>query len=702
MMAKQQLPLKEVSISELFMSEEQHVYEIPIYQRNYAWEKDEIAALIQDVFDAYQESPHKVYYIGTLVSFQKEDRVFEIIDGQQRLTTIRLILGVMGKNCWSRLTYRARKRSDRTLRALLEENEKTVVANTEKDTGIENGFQYARTALDEIVSPQEKPAFEKFFCSQVHIIHYSVPKDIDLNHYFEIMNSRGEQLEKHEIIKADLMGKLDEKQRKLFHCIWESCCEMGTYVQQSRFWTEQQQKQIFGNELRRFEPKCFDDLLNDSRKQEDEEASVQGSISIAELLEPGSMKTDLSKDDADKHKDVFQPIIDLPNFLLIVLKLQRMFQNGFDPQEFQLDDKELLHEFRKTEMAADDVKTFAYLLLKARFLLDNYIVHHSDEEDTEDSNPWMLQIYQKDAHSKEAGPQNLCDGKTDGLLQKKLVHLLSMFEVTFTARQRKNYLFYCLLYLMEQQEINCGEYAAFLEELADRYFFEVYLDSQQLNEKHIPRPRSFDSVVLEGTQLRRAVVKRTDAAEFTAIYGDGSREYDGGIVPLFIFNYLDYQLWKLYALQLRGEDTKENSRERMAFFTHLGCGDFGLKAFDRFYFSRTRQSLEHYYPQANVSDDGKDPNRNEINCLGNYAMIGSDANSSGSNWDPPTKNKHYLDESRKISRVSVASLKFRIMMQICEDKQSWDYEDIKNHGIVKKCAVRKHTNSEIDRYQAAW
>jgi len=48
-------------------------------------------------------------------------------------------------------------------------------------------------------------------------------------------------------------------------------------------------------------------------------------------------------------------------------------------------------------------------------------------------------------------------------------------------------------------------------------------------------------------------------------------------------------------------------------------------------------------------------------------MIGSEANSSGSNWSPKAKLDHYLDSSRKIVQVSVASLKFRIMMQICKD-----------------------------------
>ncbi len=94
--------------------------------------------------------------------------------------------------------------------------------------------------------------------------------------------------------------------------------------------------------------------------------------------------------------------------------------------------------------------------------------------------------------------------------------------------------------------------------------------------------------------------------------------------------------------------------------------------------------MEHYYPQANVSDEKADVN--QINCLGNYAMIGSEANSSGSNWSPKSKLDHYLDSSGKIKQVSVASLKFMIMMQKCKDNQTkresgfeWTFEDIKEH-----------------------
>lgn len=127
----------------------------------------------------------------------------------------------------------------------------------------------------------------------------------------------------------------------------------------------------------------------------------------------------------------------------------------------------------------------------------------------------------------------------------------------------------------------------------------------------------------------------------------------------------------------------KNSDKRKNFFDSLGCSDFGLEPFDKFYFTRTRRSLEHFFPQANVVD-GQSPSKDDINCFGNFAMIGAAANSSGSNWSPKTKLDHYTD--KKTDPVSVASLKFRIMMQICKDNISkkeagreWVWEDIICH-----------------------
>jgi hypothetical protein len=239
------------------------------------------------------------------------------------------------------------------------------------------------------------------------------------------------------------------------------------------------------------------------------------------------------------------------------------------------------------------------------------------------------------------------------------------------------------MYLFEEGT-DIGKYYKFVDGLADKYFKDVYLDKSNLNAINTPNPGSFDKTILCDNKLD--IELRNSNINFTEIYGDGMVTSNG--VPLFVFNYLDYKLWDKYFDELRGEKTQESSSERKEFFENLGCTDFGLRAFEQFYFSRTRRSLEHFYPQANADGKENRPTQEQINCMGNYAMIGSEANSSGSNWSPITKLEHYLDSSGKIRQISVASLKFMIMMQKCKDNAlelsrepglEWNFEDIKEH-----------------------
>lgn len=657
------LPLREMSIAEV-CNGEKATYEIPIYQRNYAWEKEEISTLVQDVYDAFI-AEKQIYFVGTLVSFCKGEQVYEVIDGQQRLTAINLILSAFDIPVKNKLTYKARKKSNDTIAAIPD------FEIDEKDYGIVNGFKYAKIAIDEIITSEVREEYKKYFQNNVHIIHYQVPKDIDLNHYFEIMNSRGEQLEKHEIIKARLIQVLNKRDKAKFSCIWEYCSAMNVYIQQKYSSNEERAVHIFGKHLDGFV------YIEDFDKLPDVK-DADNMLKISELINAKN-SYDIQNEDSDI--DTFQPIIDFPNFLLIVLKLTRMEEKSFKPENFNLDDKELLNEFDKVNISTRFVKKFGYNLLMAKYFLDNYIIHHSNEDDTVYDNPWKLQYWHKEGNKKKskAYPKNLMG---NSIIQDKLVHILSMFEVSFAARQRKNYLFYCLLYLFRSEDWDLDNYYEFVRGLADKYFKDVYLDLDMLNESNVPKPGSFDAAVLFDNELDINIYNNNQ--DFVSIYGDGTIKSKG--IPLFIFNYLDYRLWEKYADELSGKNIKEGRKERNTFFASIGCSDFGLKVFEQFYFSRTRRSLEHYYPQANA--DGKDnrPDLEQINCLGNYAMIGNEANSSGSNWSPKVKLDHYLDASGKIRQVSVASIKFMIMMQKCKDNQDireygeeWNFEDIKEH-----------------------
>jgi len=657
-MANKTLPLKEMSIAEIYNGDKA-TYEIPIYQRNYAWGKDEISTLIQDVYDSCNNNK-STYFIGTLVSFHRGNQIYEVIDGQQRLTTIYLVLHALEISIKNKLSYRARKKSNDTIHSI------PLFAVEDKDLGIVNGFKFSQEAIDEIVPRDNLSKFKNYFQNHVHIIRYLVPKDVDLNHYFEVMNSRGEQLEKHEIIKARLIEQLDADDKSKFNRLWEFCSEMNVYIQQ-----KYRDSGVFGNKHDNLVIKDFDSIPKVDNQS--------GLLKINELIE--SPVTGINQSKSIK-LDTFQPIMDFSNFLLIVLKLSRIEEPDFAPSSFILDDKELINEFDKVpNMNKEFVKTFAFNLLKAKYLLDNYIVHHSNEDDTVENNPWKLQYWQKD--DKNEYLKNL-DGESDA--QHKLVHLLSMFEVSFTARQRKNYLFYCLFYLLKNDYKVIGNYYEFVLGLADKYFKDVYLVKGNLNSINTPNPGSFDRTILKSNKLN--ISPENNNFDFASIYGDGTEVSKG--ISLFVFNYVDYKLWGKYCDILRGEKTKTSDKVRKEFFDTLGCSDFGLKVFEQFYFSRTRRSLEHFFPTANATGKDGVPNEEQINCFGNFAMIGSEANSSGNNWSPKSKLDHYLDSSGKIKQISVASLKFMIMMQKCKENQKdvgrgedpgfeWIYEDIIEH-----------------------
>lgn len=70
-------------------------YLVPMYQRNYDWGEGEITQLLQDVLDYQHKSASdkrpQTYYIGTLVVYPRDDGSFEVIDGQQRFTTLSLL-----------------------------------------------------------------------------------------------------------------------------------------------------------------------------------------------------------------------------------------------------------------------------------------------------------------------------------------------------------------------------------------------------------------------------------------------------------------------------------------------------------------------------------------------------------------------------------------------------------------------------------
>ena len=83
----------------LLLSDKKADFLIPDYQRPYAWDEEECQTLWEDIFtfaipnnDATKFNSEEEYYLGPIVTFKNDSNKLEIIDGQQRLTTIMLLL----------------------------------------------------------------------------------------------------------------------------------------------------------------------------------------------------------------------------------------------------------------------------------------------------------------------------------------------------------------------------------------------------------------------------------------------------------------------------------------------------------------------------------------------------------------------------------------------------------------------------------
>ena len=199
-------------------------YQIPLYQRAFAWEDRQIIQFIEDVLDCDSEK----YYIGTLVVADKGN-YFEVVDGQQRLTALFLILTYLHKKVPSHLCFACREKSNYTLNNIFDILHHS---STIDQDNVQESILIGMRVIEEQLS--DKQIAQKLSEKLANVVMYRVvvPPHTDMNRYFETMNTRGEQLEQHDILKANLMSQLEtEENRSVFAAIWDACRDMNGYIQ---------------------------------------------------------------------------------------------------------------------------------------------------------------------------------------------------------------------------------------------------------------------------------------------------------------------------------------------------------------------------------------------------------------------------------------------------------------------------------------
>ena len=102
-MSEVSIQVNKQNLQQFFITAKINKFVIPEYQREYAWEEEQVCQLFDDIWDFTQnkvinkENQHNTYFLGCIVAYRNEQNEMEIIDGQQRLTTLFLLLRAIYK-----------------------------------------------------------------------------------------------------------------------------------------------------------------------------------------------------------------------------------------------------------------------------------------------------------------------------------------------------------------------------------------------------------------------------------------------------------------------------------------------------------------------------------------------------------------------------------------------------------------------------
>lgn len=242
------LEAHEVPLSKVFSSD--YEFAIPDYQRPYTWGNEQATQLLDDLYDAIDRNPDEPYFLGSVV-LVKDPNVpqAEVIDGQQRLTTLTILLAVLrelsddekdrdnlDKLIWepgdtiqdlaSQPRIRLRRRDEDFFRKHVQDRgglavlEDGVAPANDAQTRIADNVKELRRLLDQ-KSPQERLALAKTIVQRTFLVIVSTPDLTSAYRIFSVMNSRGMELSPADIFKSKVVGALPDDLKEKYAGKWE-------------------------------------------------------------------------------------------------------------------------------------------------------------------------------------------------------------------------------------------------------------------------------------------------------------------------------------------------------------------------------------------------------------------------------------------------------------------------------------------------
>lgn len=217
-------------------------FKVPAYQRSYAWEREHVDALLNDVNEAIRNKENE-YFLGSLVVTGPVERRYEVVDGQQRLTTVSLLIAAI-KDIFERdgdhdvvvsvkseyLASTDRKSKEKEPKLVLNEVDNELYQELIESIPKINSDRFNRQSHKRLLdaaktiykyfedicanskdSEEELHAWLDYLETNLKVILVTAPDDSNAFVIFETLNDRGLELAISDLLKNYLFLKSSEK-----------------------------------------------------------------------------------------------------------------------------------------------------------------------------------------------------------------------------------------------------------------------------------------------------------------------------------------------------------------------------------------------------------------------------------------------------------------------------------------------------------
>ena len=253
------------SVKELLGSGKNQKFVIPEYQRPYAWSDEQIQTLFDDLVEYTENNNESTYFLGTIVSYENENNEQEIIDGQQRITSLFLLLRALYSKLQSmKETPESKNFKSQIESALWEQDELTAEVDYEKtlitskvigddsnqvfsnilitgetENGAKDSYSSNYNLFVDLIGQYVTLQPELFYWFIRNILNKAILLPITADSQdtaltiFSTLNDRGLALSDADIFKAKIYNHLDKDEKVDFIETWQQLDDAATNANES-------------------------------------------------------------------------------------------------------------------------------------------------------------------------------------------------------------------------------------------------------------------------------------------------------------------------------------------------------------------------------------------------------------------------------------------------------------------------------------